>query len=84
MPALSTAALIACDPSCGADRDEREPRKQPTGVRATETIYTAGSADLACVPFVAMFARSSCVPHLISCASDFTEQFLGVYNLLRC
>lgn len=38
MPALSTAALMACEPSCGAVSEDNDPKKQPTGVLAAETI----------------------------------------------
>ena len=40
MPALSSAALMAVAPSCGAGTDARAPLKLPTGVRAALTIYT--------------------------------------------
>lgn len=33
--------LIAKDPSLVADKEEREPRKSPIGVRATPTIQTS-------------------------------------------
>jgi hypothetical protein len=39
--ALLRADLIASEPRCVAERDDREPRKPPIGVLATPTIQTS-------------------------------------------
>jgi len=55
---LSTAALMTCEPSCGAVKEEREPKKHPTGVLAAETMYTAGREGFGCgIPLAAMLKK---------------------------
>ena len=39
--ARSSAALMAISPSLDAGSDDRAPRKEPTGVRAAETMTTS-------------------------------------------
>src|SRR4051812_45639413 len=41
IPALCMAPLMATDPSCGAVRDAKEPRKEVIGVLAAETMTTS-------------------------------------------
>ena len=41
IPARSTAALMAIEPNSIAVNADSEPLNAPTGVRATETIYTS-------------------------------------------